>query len=502
MSADYSTMIYTTEQVRHGERAAAEALDISMAQLMQRAAQACLLAIRQQQPAPARVLVLCGPGNNGGDGWVLARLAQQQGYQVQVAAAEPQSPLAKDAAAAWHDLGQSSLALDTLEDHHFQAQDIVVDALLGSGLNRDLDGDILHAVELMNQATKRHSSWVLSVDVPTGLNSDTGQPQPTAVESHHTVTMVALKVGLVTGLAVNYCGVIELADLGIAAAFYKQQPRLRAIGSHCAEHQLSPRLKASHKGNFGHLLIIAGGPGMSGAAVLAGQAALRCGVGKVSVACHPQSQLAIAVQQPELMVHVVTDDLQPLLAKADVVVIGPGLGQSEWAHQLVSSVAKWHGPVVWDADALNRLAELTVTKPVESIWYMTPHPGEAARLLKTSTSEVNADRLAALTKLCQNFQAQILLKGAGTLVQSGSQRWVCRRGSPALASGGSGDVLSGIVGALIAQGVATDMVLPLAAWLHAVAGELAARDGERGTLASDIIAELRALVNPWQVIDK
>lgn len=502
MSADYSTMIYTTEQVRHGERAAAEALDISMAQLMQRAAQACLLAIRQQQPAPARVLVLCGPGNNGGDGWVLARLAQQQGYQVQVAAAEPQSPLAKDAAAAWHDLGQSSLALDTLEDHHFQAQDIVVDALLGSGLNRDLDGDILHAVELMNQATKRHSSWVLSVDVPTGLNSDTGQPQPTAVESHHTVTMVALKVGLVTGLAVNYCGVIELADLGIAAAFYKQQPRLRVIGSHCAEHQLSPRLKASHKGNFGHLLIIAGGPGMSGAAVLAGQAALRCGVGKVSVACHPQSQLAIAVQQPELMVHVVTDDLQPLLAKADVVVIGPGLGQSEWAHQLVSSVAKWHGPVVWDADALNRLAELTLTKPVESIWYMTPHPGEAARLLKTSTSEVNADRLAALTKLCQNFQAQILLKGAGTLVQSGSQRWVCRRGSPALASGGSGDVLSGIVGALIAQGVATDMVLPLAAWLHAVAGELAARDGERGTLASNIIAELRALVNPWQVIDK
>ncbi|RUO49074.1 NAD(P)H-hydrate dehydratase [Pseudidiomarina donghaiensis] len=502
MSADYSTMIYTTEQVRHGERAAAEALDISMAQLMQRAAQACLLAIRQQQPAPARVLVLCGPGNNGGDGWVLARLAQQQGYQVQVAAAEPQSPLAKDAAAAWHDLGQSSLALDTLEDHHFQAQDIVVDALLGSGLNRDLDGDIMRAVDLINQATKRYSNWVLSVDVPTGLNSDTGQPQPMAVESHHTVTMVAVKVGLVTGLAANYCGAIELADLGIAATFYKQQPSLRVIGSHCAEHQLSPRLKASHKGNLGHLLIIAGGPGMSGAAVLAGQAALRCGVGKVSVACHPQSQLAIAVQQPELMVHVVTDDLQPLLAKADVVVIGPGLGQSEWAHQLVSSVAKWHGPVVWDADALNRLAELTVTKPVESIWYMTPHPGEAARLLKTSTSEVNADRLAALTKLCQNFQAQILLKGAGTLVQSGSQRWVCRRGSPALASGGSGDVLSGIVGALIAQGVATDMVLPLAAWLHAVAGELAARDGERGTLASDIIAELRALVNPWQVIDK
>jgi NAD(P)H-hydrate epimerase len=502
MSADYSTMIYTTEQVRHGERAAAEALDISMAQLMQRAAQACLLAIQRQQPAPARVLVLCGPGNNGGDGWVLARLAQQQGYQVQVAAAVPQSPLAKDAAAAWHDLGQPSLTLTTLEEHHFQAQDIVVDALLGSGLNRELDGDIMRAVELINQATKRHSNWVLSVDVPTGLNSDTGQPQPMAVESHYTVTMVAVKVGLVTGLAANYCGAIELADLGIGAVFYKQRPSLRVIDSHCAEHQLPPRLKASHKGSFGHLLIIAGGPSMSGAAVLAGQAALRCGAGKVSVACHPQSQLAIAVQQPELMVHAVTDDLQPLLAKADAVVIGPGLGQSEWGHQLVSSVAKWHGPIVWDADALNRLAELTLTKPVESIWYMTPHPGEAARLLKTNSSAVNADRLNALTKLCQNFQAQVLLKGAGTLVQTSSQRWVCQRGSPALASGGSGDVLSGVVGALIAQGVATDSVLPLAAWLHAVAGELAARDGERGTLASDIVSELRALVNPWQVIDK
>ncbi|CUA88106.1 bifunctional ADP-dependent NAD(P)H-hydrate dehydratase/NAD(P)H-hydrate epimerase [Pseudidiomarina woesei] len=502
MSADYSTMIYTTEQVRNGERAAAESLDISMAQLMQRAAQACLLAIQGQQPPPARVLILCGPGNNGGDGWVLARLAQQQGYQVQVAAAAPQSALAKHAAAAWHDLGQPSLALNKLENHHFQAQDIVVDALLGSGLSRELDGEFKRVVELVNQCAEQYSNWVLSVDVPTGLNSDTGQPQPIAVYSHTTVTMVALKLGLVTGLAANYCGAIELADLGIATTFYKQPPSLRAISSQCAEQQLSPRRKASHKGNFGHLLIVAGGPGMSGAAVLAGQAALRCGAGKVSVACHPQSQQVIAMQQPELMVHSVTDDLQPLLAKADAVVIGPGLGQSAWAHQLVSTVAKWYGPVVWDADALNRLAELTLSKPAQSTWYFTPHPGEAARLLHTSTTEVNADRLTALTKLCQNFQAQVLLKGAGTLVQTSSQRWVCRRGSPALASGGSGDVLSGIVGALIAQGVATDSVLPLAAWLHAVAGELAARDGERGTLASDIIAELRALVNPWQVIDK
>lgn len=511
MSIDYSTMIYTTEQVRQGEREAAKALELSMAQLMQRAAQACLAAMQRHQLPPARVLVLCGPGNNGGDGWVLARLAQQQGYQVQVFAMPPASPLAQDAAAAWRDMGYAMMPLDALEREHFQGVDIIVDAIFGSGLSRPLDASLTRVVELVNTQKTKHQSWLLSIDIPSGLQSDTGQPQPVAIISDRTVTMVALKLGLVTGVAANYCGDIELADLAIGQHFYRNQPTLRAITSALVRANLPARPKAAHKGDFGHVLIVAGGPGMSGAAALAGMAALRCGAGKVSVACHEQARLAIAMQQPELMVHTVGDDsdnLTALLAAATAVVIGPGLGQSAWAEKLVAQVATWVGSVVWDADALTILAAQQVRRPESATWFMTPHPGEAGRMLQRSSAEVSADRLHALTQLCQNFQAHVLLKGAGTLIQAPNSAgtsavgWVCRRGSPALATGGSGDVLSGIIGALVAQHVAAHSVLPVAAWLHAVAGEIAARHGERGTLASDIIAELRALVNPEQVLDK
>lgn len=515
MSIDYSTLIYTAAQVRDGEREAASRLGISMAQLMQRAAQACLRAVQRQQSAPARLLVLCGPGNNGGDGWVLARIAQQAGYKVQIAALPPTSELTQTAAAAWQDLGYTAIDLATLKAEHFIGVDIVVDALFGSGLTRALDDTMQNIVQLINQQAAQQRNWVLGVDVPTGLNSDTGQPQPVAVYCHHTVTMVATKVGLVTGLATNYCGAIELADLGIANAFYQQPPSLKAITRHSVIDNLPRRAPAAHKGDYGHLLVIAAGPGMSGAAVLAGRAALRCGAGKVSVVCHPQSQTAIAVQQPELMVHALeqADNLEALLKKADAVVVGPGLGQSDWARSIVQRVSQWHGPVVWDADALNVLAVEQSSqlhrKPAQATWLLTPHPGEAGRLLGTSSAAVNADRMAALTQLCQNFQAHVLLKGAGTLVQSPltegaatPSRWVCRRGSPALASGGSGDVLSGIIGALLTQGLAAETVLPQAAWLHAVAGEHAAQGGERGTLASDVISELRALVNPLQALNK
>lgn len=500
MSIDLTSMIYTAEQVSVGEQEAAAACDVSMAQLMQRAAQACLSAIQAHQPAPASLLIVCGPGNNGGDGWVLARLAQHAGYKVQVAATEPKSELAILAAQAWRDQGGLVLELESLSAEPFQGIDIVVDAMLGNGLSRDLAAPFVDVVELINRHGRQ--CWILSIDVPTGLDSDTGVAKPTAVQADCTVTMIALKVGLVTGEAADYCGDIVLADLGISRAFFRTTPTLRVIQSNLVSEHLQRRKSSSHKGDYGHVLIVGGGAGMSGAALLAGRAALRCGAGKVSIACHRDSQLAIAAAQPELMVHAVADDLTELLAAATVVVIGPGLGQTPWARALVEQVAKWRGPVVWDADALNSLAAAPLSKPTESDWLFTPHPGEAARLLGCATKEVTANRLQALTQICQNFQAYTLLKGAGTLVKSPHQQdaWVCRRGSPALAVGGSGDVLSGIVGALLAQKVPLEQVLAIAAWLHAVAGENAAQRGERGTLPSDLMAELRALVNPHQLL--
>jgi NAD(P)H-hydrate epimerase len=505
MSVDLTSMIYTAEQVREGEQDAAAQCEVSMAQLMQRAAQACLDVIQTNQAAPANLLILCGPGNNGGDGWVLARLAQQVGYRVQIAASEPRSELAKLAAQAWRDQGGVVTDLTALAASQIDNADVIIDAMLGNGLDRELSAPFIEAVELINR--RKSAGWVLCIDVPTGLNSDTGVALPTAVKATCTVTMIALKTGLVTGDAANYCGELVLADLGVSRAFFKTPPTLRAIQSSMVSEHLGQRDKATHKGDFGHVLIVGGGPGMSGAALLAGQAALRCGAGKVSIACHKESQLAIATGQPELMVHAVANDLTALLKRVTAVVIGPGLGQSPWARALVEQVAQWQGAVVWDADALNSLAAQPIAKPAASVWLFTPHPGEAARLLNLSTSDVNANRLRALTQICQNFQAYTLLKGAGTLVKSPQQQdaWVCRRGSPALAVGGSGDVLSGVVGALLAQQTAeqipTDQVLAIAAWLHAVAGEMAAKRGERGTLPSDLLGELRTLVNPHQDIN-
>lgn len=498
MPATLNRKVYTTAQIRAAEQQAVTQLKVSLSQLMQRAAQACLQHLQAQQPAPARVVILCGPGNNGGDGWVLARLAQQAGYQVQVFAASPCTDLAQLAAHAWHDCGGTSHPLTAFNATHIEQTDVVVDALFGSGLNRSVTDQFADCIAVLN--TQPRHCRVFSIDVPSGLDSDTGQPCSIAVRADYTLSLIGLTPGLVTGQAAHYCGHIELAELGIASCLLPQQPVLEVIDAATVLEALPARVKTAHKGDFGHVVVIGGGPGMSGAAVLAGHAALRCGAGKVSIACHPASQLTIDVAHPELMVHAMTDNVSLLLSQADVVVIGPGLGQSEWAQQLVIAVADWTGTVVWDADGLNLLAALALSKPANSEWVMTPHPGEAGRLLQTSTAAVEQDRWHALTQICQNFQAHALLKGAGTLVKLATHPagWVCRRGSPALATGGSGDVLSGVVAALLAQRFPIPDALIAAVWLHAVAGELASCDGERGTIASDLLIPLRRLSNPAQ----
>ncbi|MDX1706718.1 NAD(P)H-hydrate dehydratase [Pseudidiomarina sp.] len=507
MALSTSQLIYRTEQVREGEQDAAASQDISEKQLMQRAAQACLEHIRQVQQLPARLLILCGPGNNGGDGWVLARLAQDAGYEVQVAAAEPSSDLTQQACEVWREQGGKVTSLDQVSESILSNAEVIVDALLGTGLSRELSDIYLQLTELLNDFSANHRSYVLSVDCPTGLNSDTGQPMPVAVKAHGTVTMVALKTGLVTGQARTYCGELKLADLGIGEAFRRRQ---RACAYSINDRRVSEHLRcreaSSHKGDHGHVLIVGGYPGLSGAAIMAGQAALRCGTGKVTVLTHPQSHAIVASAQPELMVHtldgVTADDsnLDNLLSAADVVVLGPGLGQHEWGQSLFNQLIVWEGCLVMDADALNLLALSKHKPPAAASWLLTPHPGEAGRLLGCRATEIEQDRYAAVRKLADEFNAQVLLKGAGSLIAApgDSMIQVCRQGSPALATGGSGDVLSGIIGALLAQRVPLDEVLAIAAWLHGSAGELAAKQGERGTLPTDLTYFLRRLVNPHQ----
>ena len=259
---------------------------------------------------------------------------------------------------------------------------------------------------------------------------------------------------------------------------------------------LPPRARDAHKGDHGHLLVVGGNRGFAGASRLAGEAALRCGAGLVSIACRPDSQTAIAAARPELMVHAVTSasELRPLLRRADVIAIGPGLGTDPWAQALLGAVLEHPGPRVFDADALNLLA--LEPAELEDECVLTPHPGEAARLLGLSATEVQDDRPASIEALRGRYGGTWVLKGAGSLVLSEAGLARCGLGNPGMAVGGMGDLLTGVIGALLAQGLEPAQAAEQGVWLHAVAGDrAAAADGERGLIASDLLPHLRALVN-------
>jgi len=259
---------------------------------------------------------------------------------------------------------------------------------------------------------------------------------------------------------------------------------------------LSPRPRDAHKGLFGHVLIIGGDYGMAGAARLAGEAALRVGAGLVSIATRPEHVSAIVSGRPELMCHPVKQakDLKPLLAKATVIVLGPGLGQSAWSKQLFKQALASALPKIIDADGLNLLAKQTKKS---DHWILTPHPGEAARLLKSDNKKIQADRITAVKQLQQKLGGIAILKGAGSLVAASDSISICQAGNPGMASGGMGDVLSGVIGGLLAQQFNLQQAAELGVCLHAYAGDLAAQqNGERGMLASDLMPYLRELMNP------
>ena len=494
--------VYTVEQVQKGEKPAAEACSISMMQLMSAAGAAVFKHLQQDVKAPAKIAVCCGEGNNGGDGYIIARLAQEAGYQVDVFALSPNKTIssktdnnAERARLAWRDSGGQEKAVNDCEPQRY---DIVVDALFGVGLNRALEGAAAALVQTLNEA----SAKVLAVDVPSGLNADTGSVPGVAVHACKTVCLVAHKRGLLTGKAKNHVGQLVLEDLGIGDAFAKQNKAtyVRVTTEHI-QNWLPRRQPCEHKGDNGHVLIVGGQPGMSGAVVLAMQAALRCGAGKVSVACHPEVQAMVAAAQPEAMVRAVSSqkDLQAMMEQANVIALGPGLGQSDWSREAFSWVAdhciNTNKAWVIDADGLNILAAHEQKERLGLRVILTPNPGEAARLLNIDSNKVESDRFSALNALRDNYEAQILLKGAGSLVTSDAGQFILDAGSPAMASGGMGDLLTGLVSGLVAQGMPeTEAVVAAGIW-HGRAGELAGNEGERGTLASDLLPYIRQLVN-------
>ncbi|MGN6788424.1 MAG: NAD(P)H-hydrate dehydratase [Rhodanobacteraceae bacterium] len=482
---DPHTALFTTAQVRALDHAAI-CDGIAGIELMERGARAALDTLRRRWPQARSVCVLCGPGNNGGDGFLLAALACMAGMQAHVVATSEHS--SGDAAIArercMREGGQVSLAVSPLPE-----ADVYVDALFGSGLNRAPGGG---AATLIAAANAQHRP-VLALDVPSGLDSDTGVAFEPCVRANATVCFVGWKRGLFTAQGPDQCGERSLATLEIPASAYQHaQPDAMLL----MPQALPSRARDSHKGRYGHVLAIGGDLGAGGAVRMCGEAAARVGAGLVSIATREANVGAILAGRPELMPHGVhvPRNLEPLLARATVLALGPGLGREEWGQGLWQAALDANKPVVLDADGLNLLALRPRALPEQVV--ITPHPGEAARLLETTTAKVQADRFASARGLAQKFSAIVVLKGAGSLIADPEGRVaVCPWGNPGMASGGTGDVLTGVIAGLFAQGASAWDAACLGAGLHARAGDLAARAGERGLLASDLFVYLRALVN-------
>ncbi len=485
--------LYRADQVRELDRIAIEDHHIPGRTLMERAGSAAFGLLQEIWPEARDVTLFCGIGNNGGDGYVVGRLALEAGLTVRLLQLGDEARLKGDALAsaeAYRAAGGEVQAYQGLP----QRTDVMVDGVFGTGLEREVSGRWRDVLEAIN----RHSAPVLALDIPSGLHADSGQALGVAVRALATISFIGLKRGMFTGEGPEYCGDIRFDALEVPAVVYSREIlSARRLDWGQQSSTFSPRRRTAHKGDFGHLLVIGGDQGFAGAVRLAGEAAARTGAGLVTIATHPEHAVLSIASRPELMCHGVgsPQQLDPLLQRASVVAIGPGLGQDRWGQSMLGRVLQTSLPLVVDADALNLLAEEPLERPD---WVLTPHPGEAARLLGNTTKHIQADRYLSVVRLQQRYGGVVVLKGSGTLVQGPSQRptAVCSQGNPGMASGGMGDVLTGVIGGLMAQGIAPEEAACMGVCLHAAAADRAAANGERGMLAGDLMPEIRRLVNP------
>jgi hydroxyethylthiazole kinase-like uncharacterized protein yjeF len=459
--------VYLTEDIRRIEQAAGDAAP----PLMERAgAAAAALAARLATECGKDVLILAGPGNNGGDARVVAQRLQEQFFRVAIAT-RPQ------------ELEQKSWGL-------------VVDGLFGIGLARDIEGEYAELVQYAN----RQSCPVLALDIPSGIHSDSGRVLGCAVRASHTISFIAFKPGLLTLDGPDHCGAIEVADLGLEVA------KLLAPSAWVAHpglfrNVLAARPRNFHKGMAGSLGIFGGAAGMAGAALLAGRAALKLGTGRAYVGLLDEKSPSIDVNCLELMLRHPDEALGEEL---DAMVVGPGLGRGERAETLVGAALASDIPCVLDADALNLLSENNDLRKAcgrrSAETLLTPHPAEAARLLGSSTPAVQADRVKATRLLAEKFNAHVVLKGNGSIVAARDGHWfVNTSGNSGMAAAGMGDVLAGMLGALLAQRYTGEAALVLGVHLHGAAADSRVADGAGpvGLAASELIEPARRLWNSW-----
>ena len=458
-------------------------------ELMQRAAYATWRALVRKWPAASELTVLAGHGNNAGDGYLVAALAQRAGWRVRVLAVGDPQRLQGDAARAHAEAVSESVGV-TAWSAVSELRGVVLDALLGIGLSGEVREPYASAIAAINAG----GLPVVAVDIPSGLCADTGRVLGNSVRADFTVTFIGLKLGLFTADAADHVGELVFNDLQAPAETFSDIAAAARRLNVANLPRLVARPPTAHKGRFGHVLLIGGDHGFGGAILLSSESALRSGAGMVSLATRAEHVPAALSRVPEVMVLGTSsaNQLMGLLEKVSTLVVGPGLGQAGWGRALLSAAANAPLPQVWDADALNLLASGAVSLPRDCV--ITPHPGEAARLLGISTAEVQADRPAAALALSKKHTAVVVLKGAGSLVAHPDGRLaLCHQGHPAMATAGLGDVLAGLIGALLAQGMESFDAACLGVWLHANAGQQQGKFG-RGLAASDLIPAIRQLL--------
>jgi NAD(P)H-hydrate epimerase len=482
--------LYTAAQVREMDRLAIQTIPVAGFELMQRAGLSVFNELQSYLEKGSTLHIFCGAGNNGGDGYVVAMLALKSGLTVNVYALAKVDTLKNDALLAYESFQKAGGFISEIPE--VIESGVIVDALFGTGLDREVSGSYLQVIDLINKAKVP----VVAVDIASGLQADTGKIMGTAVCACKTVSFIGLKRGLYTADGPAMSGDIVFDDLMVGERIISaQQAEAVTVSLSDVELDIKPRSKNTHKGDFGHVLLVGGDKGFSGAIRLAGEAALRSGSGLVSIATHTSHAAFINASRPELMCHGVESrqQLTSLAKKANVIGLGPGLAQSSWSVELYETAVSLDKPMVIDADGLNLLVE----SPVFSDQHiLTPHPGEAARLLNCSISDIQQNRFSAIKLLQEKYGGVVVLKGSGSLLYDGDGTIeVCQTGNPGMASGGMGDVLTGVIASLVGQGYTLKQAARLGMVLHGAAADIAAEVGEAGLIASDLFEPLRLLIN-------
>lgn len=500
MIRDLPTELFTAEQTRQLDQKIISDQGLSGWALMQAAGSYAFDVLRFCWPRARRIVVVCGPGNNGGDGYVLARCAHITGLHVVAMFVLDPAGLEGDANTAWQQLladGGKAIAFDKQQ---LTACDVIVDGLFGTGLGRELADEWLAVVGSINAAKPP----VLSLDIPSGLHANIGDVLGAAIKAKTTVCFVGLNVGLFTGRAADYRGEIYYSGLGISADNYNSiTPAASRLCLHNVAGVLPLRKRSAHKQQCGRVLVVGGAPGLVGAVSMTAMAAYRSGSGVVKLLTHESHARQLDVQLSEVMVSSLEAGmkLREQARTVDVIAFGPGLGHSRWASALFHSLLETQVPIVLDADGLNLLARDPVKR---NNWILTPHPGEAARLLGLTTGQVQKDRLMAARSIVAQYGGVCVLKGAGTIVTNngGNPPDICDVANAAMAAAGMGDILTGVIAALVAQGMALPVAARTGVYLHAAAGEAVADHiGQRGMIATDLISELPVQLDRLQGSD-